>query len=254
MLNAHCSNAYDTKAGCQIPLRDTARKGGVAASLQPLTNCQIYTCFIESGPPHLKCTTLILPALPLTSLFAWKPPHDLAGINSSKLGGHIYLSAIIAHINKKLLTVLFWTIIVWCAQRALLKRLRHEGGLPDSAPRHNQKRSVAASLQPLTNCQIYTCFIESGPPHLKCTTLILPALPLTSLFAWKPPHNLAGINSSKLGGHIHLSAIIAHINKKLLTVLFWQCYCDVLNTHCSNAYDTKAGCQIPLRDTARKGA
>ena len=113
----------------------------------------------------------------------------------------IHLSAIIAHINKKLLTVLFWTIIVWCAQRALLKRLRHEGGLPDSAPRHSQKRRVAASLKPLTNCEIYTCFIGSGPPHLKCTTLILPALNLISLFAWKPPHDLAGINSSNLGGH-----------------------------------------------------
>ena len=150
-----------------------------------------------------------MPALPLTSLFAWKPPHDLAGINSSKLGGHIHLTAIIAHINKKLLTVLFWTIIVWCAQRALLKRLWHEGGLPDSAPRHSQKRSVAASLQPLPTCQMYTCFIESGPPHLKCTTLILPALPLTSLFAWKPPHDLAGINSSKLGGHSNVGVCTA---------------------------------------------
>ena len=81
------SNAYDTKAGCQIPLRDS-QKGRVAANLQPLPTCQIYTCFIESGPPHLKCTTLILPALPLTSLFAWKPPHAVAGINSSNLGGH----------------------------------------------------------------------------------------------------------------------------------------------------------------------
>ena len=43
---------------------------------------------MESGPPHLKCTTLILSTLPLTSLFAWKPPHDVVGINSSNLGGH----------------------------------------------------------------------------------------------------------------------------------------------------------------------
>ena len=43
---------------------------------------------MESGPPHLKCTTLILSALPLPSLFAWKPPHDVAGINSSNFGGH----------------------------------------------------------------------------------------------------------------------------------------------------------------------
>ena len=74
------------KAGCQIPLRGS-QKRCVAANLQPLPTCQIYTCFIESGPPHLKCTTLILPALPLTS-FAWKPPHAVAGINSSNLGGH----------------------------------------------------------------------------------------------------------------------------------------------------------------------
>ena len=29
-----------------------------------------------------------MPALPLTSLFAWKPPHYVAGINSSNLGGN----------------------------------------------------------------------------------------------------------------------------------------------------------------------
>ena len=85
--SADWSNAYNTKAGCQIPLRDS-QKRRVAANLQPLPTCQIYTCFMESGPPHLKCTTLILSALPLTSLFAWKPPHDVAGINSSNLGGH----------------------------------------------------------------------------------------------------------------------------------------------------------------------
>ena len=38
------SNAYDTKAGCQIPLRDS-QKRRVAANLQPLPTCQIYTCF-----------------------------------------------------------------------------------------------------------------------------------------------------------------------------------------------------------------
>ena len=35
----------NTKAGCQIPLRDS-QKRRVAANLQPLPTCQIYTCFI----------------------------------------------------------------------------------------------------------------------------------------------------------------------------------------------------------------
>ena len=60
-------------------------------------------------------------------------------------------------------TVLFWPIIVWCAQCAshwyLVKCLRHEGGTPDSALRHSKKRRVAANLQPLPTCKIYTWFI-----------------------------------------------------------------------------------------------